>query len=304
MKTVKSLLLTLVCAAVILAVGYGGIIFSGEQVLKSSSEPERIIMTGNLSNLFYSRLEDDIVLYPWNYYTEEESDNVEDGWKGYISYDPYLENNVLYTLISMVADVDHQVVSRWYDTQNKTILESMRQGIYPDGNPAYFYFYQDRLSLEGQEYEVKLAVNDVNIISFSCILVQEEGIQETEEWAESREKFRVWLEKHPDKVTDLFASVLLIYNSIMEVDGWYMYVELFGDFFTEDEAVRSLIEIYDTGWKEELYAIRAGYNLDDAPIQMIELKDSILLLMEGDMTVGLYYDVLKQRITGFHLFFQ
>lgn len=303
MKTVKSLLLTLVCAAVILAVGYGGIILSGEQVLESPSEPERIIMTGNLSNLFYSRLEDDIVLYPWNYYTEEEAADVEDGWRGYMSYDPYRENNVLYTLIAMVADVDHQVVSRWYDTQNKTILGSIRQGIYPDGNPAYFYFYQDRLSLEGQEYEVKLAVNDMNIISFSCIPVREEGIQETEEWAESREKFRVWIEKNSSRINDSFASVLWIYNNIMEVNDWYLYTEMLWNFFDETESEDENYE-YDSAWSEELYAIRRAYGLEDSPIQMIELKDSILLLMEGDITVGLYYDVLKQRIIGFHLFFQ
>lgn len=304
MKTVRSLLLTLVCAAVILAVGYGGIILSGEQVLKSPSEPERVIMTGNLSNLFYSRLEDDIVLYPWNYYTEEEVADEEGGWREYMmSYDPYLESNVLYALIAMVADVDHYVVSQWYDTQNKTILGSMRQGIYPDGNPAGFYFYEDRLSLEGQEYEVKLASNGINIVSFSCIPVREEGIQETEEWAENREKFRVWIEKNSSRINDLLASVLWIYNSIIEVNDWYLYTGMLWDFFDETESADKGY-VYDSVWKEELYAILKAYGLEDSPIQMIELKDSILLLMEGDITVGLYYDVLKQRIIGFHLFFQ
>ena len=52
MKNVKAMILTVVCAVAILAVGYGGLLFSGEQVLKSSPEPEPVTMEGNISNLF------------------------------------------------------------------------------------------------------------------------------------------------------------------------------------------------------------------------------------------------------------
>lgn len=346
-KMGKSIFLTLVCAAAILAVGYAGIIFIGEKVLKSPQEPELITMTGNISNLFYSELEDDIQLYPWNYYPQEDTgdgqwDDAEAGRQEvkqdlelFIDYSPYLENNVFYTLIAVAADVDPQEVSRWYDEQEKTITTSMKRGKNQDGEAVEWYFYEDVIRLNGKEYQVKIACDSWSITSFSCIQCRNEGIKETEAWNENKERFMKWMEENQGSMQDIFNGIYGTYYSVGEVETWYMYVELYQDYLDQIHYDMLLTENFGTDRQEEKEEERkkeeekktaqvmtdgvvSNSDWEKTPeaygmvndvvaenaIQMIELKDSFLLVMEGEITVGLYYDVVEQRITGFHFFYK
>lgn len=311
MKNVKSMILTMVCAAAILAVGYGGLLFSGEQVLKSSSEPEPVTMEGNISNLFYSRIDDDIQLYPWNYYPTEENPGTTGGVvESYVWLTdlPYLENEVFYTLIARAANKDHEEVARWYEEQNKSIWDSMKQGVW-DNQPVDIFFYDEVIRLGDGEYEVKIACDPVSIISFSCIPVREAGVKDTEEWEENREEFLKRMEKYYDSAMIIFEAMYSAYWNNIYAEDWWYYVELFG-FCQEISYGLPMKSSGETSWEalQNYSELADAYGVDiveeDMSIQMIELSDCLLLMMEQDITVGLYYDVIEQRVTGFHYFFQ
>ena len=38
--------------------------------------------------------------------------------------------------------------------------------------------------------------------------------------------------------------------------------------------------------------------------QVVELKDMILLLVQGDMTIGVYYDPVNQLFCGYNYFYE
>ena len=315
MKMFKSILITLICACAVLAIGYAGIIFCGGQILKISSEPEQVTTTGNLSSLFYSRMEDDIQLFPWNFYPGEESkkqygDNMDAGSDRqdleanvgpFSEYSFYLENNVFYTLISLAADVEHQEVSRWYNEQNRTIMGSMVEGK-QDGMSAGVYFYDDTIRLNGKVYRVKIACAAGYMLSFSCIR-QQEGVKETEEWREQKEILTKQMQENPEWIS---LSCAYLYEASMYYmknwEEWYLYVDLYRNYLDAEEMeisehVAALID------KGDVFGIYATDNqFEDMSVQIIELQDSLLLVVEKDITMGIYYDVLQQRVTGFHFF--
>ncbi len=309
MKNVKAMILTVVCAVAILAVGYGGLLFSGEQVLKSSPEPEPVTMEGNISNLFYSRLEDDIQLYPWNYYPTEENPGttgsvVEDYvWSTDLTY---LENEVFYNLIARAANKDYEEVARWYEEQNKSIWDSMKQGVWDDQS-VEFFFYDEVIRLGDGEYEVKISCDPMYISSFSCIQVREEGVKDSEEWEENREAFLNRMEKNYDSALAIFNAMYSAYWDSIYAEDWGLYVDLFG--FCQEVSYGLSMRVRDEySWQgtQNYSELADSYGLEnveeDIPIQMIELQDCLLLMMEQDTTVGLYYDVIEQRVVGFHYF--
>lgn len=306
MKIVKSILITLLCAVAILTVGYAGIIVSGEQVLKSDTEPELVTMDANISNLFYSRLEDDIQLFPWNYYPEDSDAAAEDVESFFMEYSPYVENDIFYTLIALAAGVENQEVSSWYAQQEKTIMTSMKQGVEQDGTTVGLFFYDDVIRLSGKEYRVKIACSMYNIISFSCIPCREEGIKETVEWNKNKEQFMKWTEENEELLLLAWARMCDIYYNVDGTDIWYEYIYLYQDYLTAVYSVRNLDEIMYTEVDNQMNSSKEGfeadYDYDKLPIQIIEWKDSLFIMLEGDVTVGLYYDVLKQQVTGFHFF--
>ncbi len=58
MHSLKSILLTLLCAVLILCLGYLGIVETGRQILKGESLPEQAEYENVGSNIFYGKIED------------------------------------------------------------------------------------------------------------------------------------------------------------------------------------------------------------------------------------------------------
>lgn len=339
MKTFKSILITILCGAAILLAGYTGIIFGGEWVLTNPAEPELVTMRGNASSLFYSRLEDDIQLYPWNYYPQngegrtltEKDMELEGGF--FLAYDPELEWEVFYVLIAVAADVRYEEVSQWYDQQQKTIFGSIVKGKMED-RELPLYFYSDIITLEGMDYEVRISCTEAQITSFSCIPCRDEGIKETEEWKENQERLTERLEKHSGEVMEIYLAMYDLYYAVDVAWDYGTYLAIYMDYIRafgenllmtdqresedmngeevekkkageEDEKKKTgeapMAEIGVDGLEKSI-VVDASENEERAlnSMQVIELQNSILLVLEEDLTVGLYYDVLDQRIVGFH----
>lgn len=305
MRLFRSILVTFFCALGILLVGYLGVIYGGEHILELAEEPEPVTLEGNSSNVFYASLEDDIQLYPWNYYDPEET-------RGPIpldGYEPYLENEILYTLIALAADVDVAEVIHWYGQQETTILDNMVQGN-DEGYLLNVYFYEDEIRLNGRTYLVRISCGQYGINSFSCNRIREEDARDSVEWKENSERLTSWLEENPVAVDKTYIETMELLYSYYDrwfPENWYRYNEIFYmyqvlfQYAAMDETPRLGVWDYNnnTSYDIEKYP---GEVSGIYPIQMVEMKDSLLLLVEADITVGLYYDVLEQRVTGFHFF--
>ena len=73
MAKIKSRALTLLCAGIVLGVGYLVIVESGKKVLEKERILEEAEYESTSSNIFYGKIEEDIELFPWNYYPEDET---------------------------------------------------------------------------------------------------------------------------------------------------------------------------------------------------------------------------------------
>lgn len=317
MKLFKSILITFFCAVAVLIIGYAGIVLSGEQILQVPSEPEPVTMEGDISGLFYSKIEDDIQLYPWNYYPGKQDNTAAEGDSPptnvfsekdtasgpFEEYSLFLENDVFYMLIALAADVDPQEVSQWYGQQGKTIMMNMVQGR-EENEAVDVFFYDEAIRLNGKEYQVEISCNQWSIISFSCIQQQDENVKKTEKWKEQKEILAKWMEENPGKME-------LIYSSMYNMNNYYdrgewidlsRYVELYQKCLDE---IHNAVVSGGEEWEKEQTETEIILEMKDNEglrVQMIELKDSLLLVTESDITMGIYYDVLKQRVTGFHFF--
>lgn len=172
MKFAKSMAITILCACAILFVGYVGIVFGGESLLRLPEGPQPVAEGENGSMSFYSSLEDDIELYPWNYYrSRAEGGSSVDGTDFALAFKTAsgldLEKDVFYRLIAIAADVGTEEVSQWYERQQATILGGMTQG--QDGDKKLeLYFYEDTIQLGNRPYLVRISCGKDEILSFSC----------------------------------------------------------------------------------------------------------------------------------------
>ena len=65
----------------------------------------------------------------------------------------------------------------------------------------------------------------------------------------------------------------------------------------------------DAGEKEDAFSGvgSEGQEVDDSvnySYQVVELKDMILILVQGDVTMGLYFDPVNQKFCGYNFFYE
>lgn len=310
MKQMKTLLVTALCAAIILAAGYGGIVMSSQFIMQNSEDLQPVNMSGNSSTLFYSRMSDDIELYPWNCYPTQEEIQQQGDATVFDMYDPTVEYSVFYTMIAIASQTDVEDVSHWYGEKDKTIMMSMVKG-YSNEINRDVYFYDEIIRLDGKKYEVKIACNRSELISFSCIQCYDENIKESEEWDKKKEEFLQWMEEEPEDIINMFGNMTYLYDNVrMEgTKNWSNYEELYqynfnvfhygyGDAYTEDEDILVSKVILSSKADED----KTEYG-ENTIRQVIELKESIMVIVEDGITMGLHYDIINNRLVGFHYFY-
>lgn len=316
-RTILAMIVTMLCALLILVGGYAGIALGGEGMLKISQEPEKITMSEDISNLFYSRIEDDVQLRPWNYDTEE---NAADGS---ISAENELFDKAesLYALISVAAGVEMQEVIRWYNSQDKTILNEMVTR-YVENEDAYYFFYDDVIRLNGREYHVKICTDREMIYSFSCLRPKEENVRDSERWGDNKEQLSSLLKQYEETMGFVYGEMEAMRWERDIQDWWWdveLYVWLNTCFFEVEDSEKGVNHFYGieeavdevrfvVEGEKEKYGIVDSVDIgtdesSDFKMQMVELDDCILLMSEEYQTQAIYYDVMEQKVVGFHFFY-
>lgn len=356
MRNVKSILLTFVCAVIILGVGYLGIVGQGKRILKSESLPEKAEYENAGSNIFYGKIEDDIEIFPWNYYPEnvvkEElipqfvMDNAFTTWylqnreydvdevitnadgeisdlqaEYYVAADAYFSG-----LIAYVAG-DEEEIFRTFQRQGGHILQNMTL---IDNSPVgTIYFYQDVLKRGSKKYQVRIACSDWNVINFSCTEYSEEDKREQERWKSGKERMVKILEESEDSLSKYYSymsqlndlgSPVIYYDLNGEYENAYLnglrYLENIMMGVEWDEELLQKMEVISEQW-DEMFQSENKVDYEDVinereeveysvdySYQVVELKDVILLLVQGDVTMGFYFDPISQKFCGYNFFYE
>ncbi len=177
-------------ACLILGAGYVGIRESGERVLESGSAPEELDYANTESNVFHGKIDEDVELFPWNYYSRRD-----DG----TAVPFFLEKARAVTggeeetgagadecfmqMIAYESGVGLGDVRDFYRGQdeggivgNMAVVESSVYGP--------LYFYEETLSLSGEKYRVRISCDDWGVISFTCVERGHGGKGIRESWEE------------------------------------------------------------------------------------------------------------------------
>lgn len=339
MRRVKSMLLTVLCAGMILGAGYFVIVESGQKVLEKERVLEESVYEDTSSNIFYGKIEENIELFPWNYYPEEGEEKIlglhpKFGEMVLKGNEEDLEEELmevqewyLYQLIALGSDTTAEEVRKWYTENQKNIMSSMV--IVENSQFGIFYFYQDNLNLDGKQYQVRIACNEWNIISFACMEYRNGQERDRDIWEQGKEKLVATLESTEEKMTKYVEYMLFLrYQGMVFVyddrNGGYLNAYLEGLYWLEGilinkeyvpEQIMSIMEEWGFLYEDKTAAdvsndAKVGESVAENTqpsysYQIVELKDMILLLMQGaQQTIGVYYDPIAQRFCGYNFFYE
>lgn len=364
MRNMKSMALTLLCAVIILGIGYLGIVEQGKQILRSESVPERAENQSAGSNIFYGKIEDNIEIFPWNFYPEDGvkaggdvmpifladnsfvemyypegtvvwDDTMDMGEGGEIQKVQTLDwetqcfmacDSYFSEMIAYEAGVEKEEVYEWFQKRGKHILENMI--VAESISVGSIFFYQDILQLGEKEYQVRIACSEWNVINFICVENNAEDKRELKEWKEGKEKMIAVLERSEESLSNYFLFMTrlndvgapMIYSVGDEYGNAYLcsfrwLANIMQDREEDDELIAEIEKwqmewqyifqdqsgkdgvVVDNGEQEDEYAVNYSY-------QVVELKDMILLLVQGDASIGLYYDPINQKFCGYNFLYE
>lgn len=347
MRRMISMLLTLLCAVIILGAGYFVIVESGKRVLEKEQVLEESNYENTSSNIFYGKIEEDIELFPWNFYPED-GQAAKPGefprfWDSVVNEgvgeeeEKYAQNWYLQQLIAFRADVDAKEVLEWYDREQKTIMDSLV--VTYDSAWGSLYFYQDTLGLNGKQYQVRIAFSDWDILSFICSEEIGEAKGDKKRWEEGKKKLIDGLENSQKEMSEYVEFMTYVRsqgiisffdpengytNSYRESLCWLediitqkrkmpeetkqLLEEMAKEYGYWNEKYDSSVEAADEteNLKQEIVSGKeAAVNVEPSySYQIIELKDMILLLMQGDYTLGIYYEPVSQSFCGYNYFYE
>lgn len=382
MRDKRAILLTFFFAVLILGAGYLAIVEQGKEILRSESVPERAEYENVGSNIFYGKIEDDIEIFPWNYYPENavkeeiipnfimdddfserfvyekpeeivqimeeyaEEEITDMQARYYVAADEYFGE-----MISHETGVDEEKVLSFFRKPGNHLLQNMVMS--SDSYVGTICFYQEILPLEGKKYQVRIACSDWNIINFVCVEYSRGDKRERAEWKAGKKKMVEVLEDSGESLSkyftfmsqlnDLGAPTIFLLNG--ENENAYLYGMRYLAGLTgkgmqgeEQSYVEKKMDIVAQEWVgiyqnvdgdesqkdgetvgvedhvgsdgEALESESAKESEEDVQYavnysyQVVELKDMILILVQGDVTMGLYFDPINQKFCGYNFFYE
>lgn len=303
--------MTFFCAVLILGIGYLGIVKGGKLLLSNEEEPQKVTYENTSSNIFYGKIDDDIQLFPWNYYGQNEiTYTYGETGEGYYAGRQNLED-VLRYVESYCWGVPETVVDQVYAQKGTSIVDSLKVSQTEYG---LFFFYQDILEVGGTSYQVKAALNEWMIYSFSCMEYRQEDPREMPEWEEGKQVLIRMLDQNQQQLGENICDMQYPYNSYYDKVQIYSYREAYKmnmDYLNDMIQGKTTEEGGTDNWSVEeesagevkMFSSAMGSEYDEEySYQVIELNDMILLLIQGNCDIGLYYDPISQRFCGYNFF--
>ena len=323
-RKVGSMIRIFFCAGLVLGVGYLGVVKGGKMVLGNEEKPQKANFEDTSSNVFFGKIEEDIQLFPWNYYGKNEVHEALE--ETYLAETLALMQEKVYSMEAVHCGVSRETIDAAYEKKGSNIVENVRAF---DTDYGEIFFYQDTLEVRGEEYQVKAAFSDYAIYNFTCMKNVGADVRQTEEWKKGKEKLKKMLDNYQYEIGIVTFNVeeleylnndelYVIENSKNAnknvessfAESYAMQMENLQQMLNPNEngevGVENNIGVVNEAWAVDSDDSGSMYDdIENYSYQIIELNDVILLLVQGDyMCQGIYYDPIEQTVCGYNMFMQ
>lgn len=314
----------------IVIMGYKGITYAGEQIIKNNKEIVKIEEDKNLKYMFYSEMDEIIQVFPWNYYDEKEAKNLNEESYNWLLADDLLESMRIFTTryiyqrcgweTSLYEDIYSKLKPKRKDFKKITVESKVEE----------YLFYEKTIEIkEDVSYLVKyVLMGSGDIVAFYCNQAedgenQSEKLQEEEirssldakisqlkemvdyldffrygRLESGTEEFWILLKMFSKETEDVIGEE---YNEGDTTDATPESEDVIGKEYNVDDTMDATpeSEVYKQKLDDKLSKIEAKTTLL-TDYQIIVLSDRILVIAE-DRSVILYYSREECNLIGFSL---
>lgn len=284
------MLITLLSTILIITIGYKALAFAGEFFLRNDTEI-RYLATDNLTTyVFYSQSEDELKLYPWNYYYDTVS------FQDYIGKDipaSYfidtweLYNSITYYFYRMIpektASLLYEEDIALYDRIN---FSDLAKDLFVKivNNESVFYYSKD-LNLPDRTYNLRFTFSQSGLLSFEIKPLSDTLLTE-----EQMDRSKQFLTEYIN--SDESNSIAIIYSDIFTQRGLYDSYSLINSAYSKDK--------YDSESNEKENIIDENESITkNSSYQLIENDNEFLIILLENNSV-IHYDPVTSMITGFN----
>ncbi|MEG1946920.1 MAG: hypothetical protein RR139_07460 [Lachnospiraceae bacterium] len=348
---VKSMLMLPILSLLILGIGYLGIVQGGKLLLNKESEPQQIELKNTSSNVFYGKIEDDIQLFPWNYYPteqnkeqqllheEEEITTYPDNIEEVTTYPDNIEESIQYAdnteETSVYSDYEQEALFRrliaygchtslenldaWYQQKETTIMKSVVSANTDFGKIS---FYEEEITIFQKTYQVRLAFGNYILYHFTCSedAKEEDKQKDSPKWTEGKEVLTQMLEENRQQVNNQAFLLMELYAngevlSDKKYGNWYADAYIANTDLLNGMLENKGAQEQNNDWEKEIatYYNKIGYTEKEiknminnynqqCSYQIVEWNDMILILVQGNITMGIFYDPITQQFCGYNYF--
>ena len=166
-----SLIITLLSTILIITIGYKALAFAGDFFLRNDTEISYLATDNLTTYVFYSQSEDELNLYPWNYYYDAVSFQTYTGkdipasyffdtWDLYNSLTYYFYRMIPEETATLLYKEDIPLYERmdYSDLANDLFVKTVN-------NEPVFYYSKD-LNLPDQTYNLRFTFSYSGLLSF------------------------------------------------------------------------------------------------------------------------------------------
>ena len=285
-----SLIITLLSTILIITIGYKALAFAGDFFLRNDTEISYLATDNLTTYVFYSQSEDELNLYPWNYYYDAVSFQTYTGkdipasyffdtWDLYNSLTYYFYRMIPEETATLLYEEDIPLYERmdYSDLANDLFVKTVN-------NEPVFYYSKD-LNLPDQTYNLRFTFSYSRLLSFEI-----KSVSDTLLTDDQMNKSKQFLTDYIN--SDESNSIAIIYSDIFNQRGLYDTYSLINNSYNKDKYDMEISGNEDLTSGNESITKNSSY-------QLIE-NDNEFLIILLENNVVIHYDPLTSMITGFN----
>ncbi len=278
-----SLLITLLSTILIITIGYKALAFAGDFFLKNDAEISYLTTDNLTTYVFYSQSEDELNLFPWNYYYDVVTFHSYIGKDVPASYfiDTWdLYHSLTYYFYRMVPEETALLLYKedisLYERMDFSALENDLFVKIVNNEPVFFY--SKNLNLPDRTYSLRFTFSQSGLLSFEI-----KSVSGTLPSDEQMSKAKEFLTDYIN--SDENNSITTIYSDIFSQKGIYDSYSLNNNNYNKD-LFDLEVNKYETITQNSSY-------------QLIENDNEFLIVLLENNAV-IHYDPVTSMITGFN----
>ena len=302
-KNFRFTFITILCSFIIIFIGYHTLDIAGNYFLLNTDKISISNKTDNNSYIFYSQTDNDILIFPWNYYKESlpltEEDKIDDGDTKYS-----LNKNFITSLYTSINSLFYETISPdlsvYLYKNNSTLYDELNFDFifdklltYTDSEGEQYFFYNENKTINDTTYNFSFAFDrNIKIYSFKCREVYSENTANV------------------DTLTNGYTYLNHLINngdiskelpSLCEKNSEVISYDEASALINPTEATKENIEadIYINDYKNENDTYSDTEVDTNTSYQIIESNGEYLLISLNEMIVY-YFDPVQNKFTGFN----